>query len=118
VETTHNPIRQTLDISLSLCIDFRAPRWEAGPVLIEAVDGFLTEVSNEVYGFLEGHPMVAHHGRDHVVCVAFGLFTIIREEILEIVENENQRKLNKLVQILTFDHVTTSFAVSSKLWMI
>ena len=97
METTDDPVRQTLDISLNLCIDFWAPRRDAGPVLVEAVDGFLTEVSNEVYGFLEGHPMVTHHDHDHVVRVTFGLFAVIREDILEKVGSEDWRIVDDLV---------------------
>ena len=94
VEATDDPVRQTLDINLDLRIDFRTPRWKASPVLGEAVDGFLAEVPNEVYGLLEGHPMVTHHDHDHVVRIAFGLFTIVGEDILEGVRSENRRKVN------------------------
>jgi len=100
METTDNPIRQTLNVNLNLCVNFRSPRRKASPVLIEAVDGFLTEVSNEVHGLLEGHPVVMHHDRDHVVRDTFGLFTIVREEVrlvLENVENENRRNGNDRV---------------------
>ena len=92
VETTYNPVRQSLDVNLNLCIDFWAPRWKASPVLGEAVDGFLTEVSDEVYGFLEGNSVVTHHDHDHVVCVAFGLFAVVREDILEKVGSEDQER--------------------------
>ena len=77
METTNHPVRQTLDVNLNLCIDFWAPRWEAGPVLDEAVDGFLAKVSDKVYRFLEGHPVVVQHYCNNVMCMAFSLFTIV-----------------------------------------
>ena len=77
METTGDPVCQALDVDLNLCIDFRTPRWKAGPVLGEAVNGSLTELSDEVYGFLEGHPVMVHHDCNNVMCVAFGLFTIV-----------------------------------------
>lgn len=97
MEATDNPVRQTLDVNLNLRIDFWAPRRKTSPVLGETVDRFLAEVSDEVYGFLEGHPVVAHHDHDHVVRVAFGLFAIVRKDILENIEGENRKKVNKLV---------------------
>jgi len=97
VETTDNPVRQTLDVNLNLCIDFWPPRWKASPVLVEAVDGFLAEVSDEVYGFLEGRPVVTHHDHDHVVGVAFGLFAVVREDILQNTGSEDRERDNNSV---------------------
>ena len=62
--------------------------------------------------------MVMHHDHDHVALVAFGLFAVVREEVLENVGSENWKKVNNLVRLLTFDQVTKSFVASSKLWMI
>ena len=95
MEATDYPVRQTLDVNLDLRIDLRIPRWKASPILGEAVDGLLAEVTNEVYGFLEGHPMTMHHDRDHVVRItAFGLFTIVGEDILEGIRSENRMKVD------------------------
>jgi len=92
MEATDNPVCQALDVSLYLYIDFWAPGWNAGTVVHEAVDRFLAEISNEVYSFLEGHAVVMHHDHDHVMRVGFGLFTVVREYILENVESEEQSK--------------------------
>ena len=89
METAGNTVRQTLDVNLNLCIDSWTPRRKASPLLGETVDGFLTEVSNEVYGLLEGHPVVTDQDHNYVVRVAFGLFTIVRKKILENIESEN-----------------------------
>ena len=51
-------------------------------------------MADKVYGLPEGHPMAVHHNHNHVVHIAFGLFTIVREEVLENVEIENLRDLN------------------------
>jgi len=115
VEIAGDPIRQTLNINLNLCIDLQAPRWELGPALGEAIDGLFTKVTNEVYGLLKGHPVVVHHEYDHIVRVACGLFAVVREEVLENVENENLRSVNNPEWMLTFDQETKSFAASSKL---
>ena len=118
METTDDPVRQALDINLNLGIDLWAPRRKASLVLGETVDGLLAEISDEVYSFLEGHSVVVHHDRNHVVCVAFGLFAVVREEVLEKVDGENWETVGNPVWILTFDQETKSFAASSKLWMI
>ena len=94
VEAAGNTVRQTLDVNLNLCIDFWTPGWKASPDLDETIDRFLTEVSNEIHGLLEAHLVVTYHGHDYVVLVAFGLFTIVREEVLENVESENWRKVS------------------------
>lgn len=36
--------------------------------------------------------MVMHHDHNHVVGITFGLFTIVRENILEIIGSEDRRK--------------------------
>ena len=118
VEATDDPICQALDVNLYLCIDFWAPRWKLGTVLDEAINGFLAEVSNEVNGFLEGHAVVTHHDYDHVMCVGFGLFTVVREDILENVGSEKQSRVYNLLYSLTLDQVTKSFVASSKFWII
>ena len=119
MDATNDPVRQTLDVDLDLRIDFRTPRWKASPILGEAIDGFLAEITNKIYGCLEVHSMVTHHDRYDVVrIIAFGLFTIVGEDILEGVRSENYRKVDHSDQIQTFDQATRSFTAPSKLWMI
>jgi len=94
VEATDTPARQTLDVNLNLSIDFWATMGgEPG----EAIDGFLTVVSNEIYDFLDGHPVVVYHDHDRVVRVASCLSTIIQEPVLERVESEDRRKAINVV---------------------
>jgi hypothetical protein len=96
MEAADHPACQALDVNLYLPINLWAPRWKSGTVLGEAVNGFLAEVSNEVCSLLGVHTVVMHHDRNHVVRVPFGLFTVVRVEILENTGSKKQSKAYNL----------------------
>ena len=53
--------------------------------------------------------MVVHHDRNNVVCVSHGLFTIVREDILQKVKSENRGGRRILSNVRPSDQIVGCF---------
>ena len=50
--------------------------------MYESVDGTLAVATDDVDRILEANALFVHEDIDHIVCVSFGLFLVVRKDVL------------------------------------
>jgi hypothetical protein len=50
--------------------------------MYEPVDGAFAVVADDVDSILQAEPLLVHDDVDHVVCVPFGLFDVVRKDVI------------------------------------
>ena len=77
MQTSHDPIRESVDVDADVRVDGGAPRGQAGVVADEPVDGALAVLADDVDGVLQAKPFFVHDHVDHVVRLPLGVCDVV-----------------------------------------
>jgi hypothetical protein len=69
MQTSNDPIRQSVDVDLNLLVDHTAPAGEKCPVCIEPVNGLFAHLTHKINGSLNRESVLMHHNCYHIVRV-------------------------------------------------
>ena len=92
MQTAYDPTCESVDVYADVRVDGGSPRRQVSPVVYEPVDGAFAVLADDVDGILQVQSLFVHDDVDHVVRVPFGLFDVVRKDVLVIFYSREQDK--------------------------